>query len=132
MSYDWITIKASDHDPYPLGVPERVRKQVEASHTPWDTESTDPVFHIEVDRMRDGDARGTPAHVDTFLSAHHVDEDLIDILLEHLGKIVLSDKRLKWIEVGWNYQLGWHIKIGRMVERKVGSGTANACGTAGS
>ena len=123
-------------DPYPLGVPTRVRKECDEKLDDW-RKVVAPVFRIEWDRMKGDDALGTRRLLDAFLIANHVDEGLIDILLGNFVKVSTETQRLKWITVGWDYEHGWHIKIAHEVERKpdpdfreVGSGDSNACGTA--
>ena len=100
-------------NPYPLGVPTRVTKEYEADWAEMH-ESTDPVFHIDCERMTGRDANDVRCRVDAFLASHDVNEDLIDILIDNVGK-AFDKPRLKWIEVGWNYELGWHIKVAREV-----------------
>ena len=117
MSHVITIFDAITHDPYPLGVPERVRKEIEEIFDGrWDKSGIDPVFHIDCECMSSDDVLGARSLLDTFLVSHGVDKDLIDVLIAHAGSVALSTPGLKWIEIGWGYELGWHIKLARMVD----------------
>jgi hypothetical protein len=97
-------------NPYPLGVPNRVIEEYDEECESLN--SRDPVFHMDCTCLGADDVLGMRSLLDTFLTDYHVHPDLIDVLVSEVGKAGCT-KRVRWVDVGWNAQIGWHVLVAR-------------------
>lgn len=90
-------------NPYPLGVPERIVKQL----VPWEQLLCVPVFLIDCRKLRLSDMDGVNERIAEYLGRYCPHEGL-RIARELSGKLMTAYDA---ITIAWDANAGWHITL---------------------
>jgi hypothetical protein len=97
-------------NPFPLGIPNRVMKEMEKETADWwaAARGETPSFRVDFVGLTEGDRPGACGAVLKFLDSHDVDEGLAGAIVHHVDCLMRDP--------GWNHALlkwipayGWHV-----------------------
>ena len=96
-------------NPYPLGVPERVIRQMGQDSDFFEIKPLDCAFTIDCTRLLTSDRARMEDLVMPHLYRTHCDPETAGMIMAHIDR-EMRDKRVVALAIDYNFALGWHVK----------------------